>query len=225
MEKDFYKKLTASYQKEMMQSLKELVAIDSTYDETTVDQNNPFGKGVSKALKYIEEMAKKDGFIVNNYDNYLVEILTNDLEKNVTIMAHTDIVPVGTGWPQSPFELVEKNGTLYARGVADDKGPLMAAYYGLKALRDNNLLGNYQVRFLVGGNEERGSACMEHYFKTLKKEQPTYGFSPDSSFPLIFAEKGIFNFEASANVTTRGLVSIHGGVASNSVIEKFKVRF
>ena len=95
MEKDFYKKLTASYQKEMMQSLKELIAIDSTYDEETVDANNPFGKGVSAALKYIEEMARRDGFIVNNYDNYLVEILTNDLEKNVTIMAHTDIVPVG----------------------------------------------------------------------------------------------------------------------------------
>ena len=223
MERDFYKKLTAPYQKEMMQSLKELVAIDSTYDESTVDEQNPFGKGVSRALKYIEEMAKKDGFIVNNYDNYLVEILTNDLEKNVTIMAHTDIVPVGTGWPQSPFELVEKDGTLYARGVADDKGPLMAAYYGLKALRDNNLLGHYQVRFLVGGNEERGSACMEHYFKTLKKKQPTFGFSPDSAYPLTYAEKGIIGFVVKKNIDLPQVKHIKGGVASNSVIEKCEV--
>ena len=223
MEKDFYKKLTASYQKEMMQSLKELIAIDSTYDEETVDANNPFGKGVSAALKYIEEMAKRDGFIVNNYDNYLVEILTNDLEKNVTIMAHTDIVPVGTGWPQSPFELLEKDGTLYARGVADDKGPLMAAYYGLKALRDNNLLGNYQVRFLVGGNEERGSACMEHYFKTLKKKQPTFGFSPDSAYPLTYSEKGIIGFVVKKDINLPQVKYIKGGVASNSVIEKCEV--
>ena len=106
MAKDsFYQKLVKPYQEEMMKSLKELIAIDSTYDESTVDKDNPFGKGVSKALNYIAEMAKKDGFIVNNYDNYLVEILTNELESNITIMAHTDIVPVGTGWPQDPFTM------------------------------------------------------------------------------------------------------------------------
>ena len=169
MEKEFYKKLTASYEAEMMENLKKFIAIDSTYDESTVDEDNPFGKGVSKALQFIAELARKDGFIVNNYGNYIVEILTNELDKNITIMAHADIVPVGTGWPQDPFTILEKDGFLYARGVADDKGPLLSCYYGLKALRDNNLLGNYQVRFLVGGNEERGSACMEHYFHTLKK--------------------------------------------------------
>lgn len=219
----FYQDLTKPYQEEMMQSLKELVAIDSTYDENTRDAQNPFGKGVSKALQYIADLAKKDGFIVNNYDNYVVEILTNELEPNITIMAHTDIVPIGTGWPQDPFTILEKGDTLYARGVADDKGPLMAAYYGLKALRDHNLLGNYQVRFLVGGNEERGSLCMEHYFHTLKKKQPTYGFSPDSSYPLTYAEKGIIGFTVKANVNLPKVISIKGGVASNSVIEKCDV--
>ena len=224
MAKDnFYQNLVKPYQKEMMKSLKELIAIDSTYDESTKDKENPFGKGVSKALQYIADMAKKDGFIVNNYDNYVVEILTNELEPNVTIMAHTDIVPVGTGWPQSPFEMVEKDGTLYARGVADDKGPLMSCYYGLKALRDNNLLGNYQVRFLVGGNEERGSLCMEHYFQTLKKKQPTYGFSPDSAYPLTYAEKGIIGFVVRGKINLPQVISIEGGVASNSVIEKCEV--
>ena len=223
MEKDFYKKLTKPYEEEMMKSLKELIAIDSTYDETTVDNENPFGKGVSKALQYIADLAKKDGFIVNNYDNYVVEILTNELDKNITIMAHADIVPVGTGWPQSPFELLEKDGVLYARGVADDKGPLLSCYYGLKALKDNGLLGNYQVRFLVGGNEERGSACMEHYFQTLKKKQPTYGFSPDSAYPLTYAEKGIIGFKVKKNISFPEVKSIKGGVASNSVIEKCEV--
>ena len=223
MEKDFYKKLTASYEAEMMENLKDFIAIDSTYDESTVDENNPFGKGVSKALEFIANLARKDGFIVNNYDNYLVEILTNELDKNITIMAHADIVPVGTGWPQDPLQMVEKDGFLYARGVADDKGPLLSCYYGLKALRDKGLLGNYQVRFLVGGNEERGSACMEHYFKTLKKKQPTYGFSPDSAYPLTYAEKGIIGFTVKKNVKFPEIKYIKGGVASNAVIEKCEV--
>ena len=219
----FYQDLVKPYQEEMMKSLKELIAIDSVYDETTIDKNNPFGKGVSQALQYVEKLAKKDGFIVHNYDNMVVEILTNDLEKNVTIMAHADVVPTGTGWPQDPFTLTEIGDTLYARGVADDKGPLLSAYYGLKALRDNNLLGNYQVRFLVGGNEERGSQCMEHYFQTLKKKQPTYGFSPDSAFPLTYAEKGIGGFVVKKEIIFPEVKSIKGGVASNSVIEKCEV--
>ena len=219
----FYQELVKPYQEEMMKTLKEFIAIDSVYDENTRDEANPFGKGVSKALQYIENLAKKDGFIVKNYDNMVVEILTNELEPNVTIMAHADVVPTGTGWPQDPFELTEEGDFLYARGVADDKGPLLSCYYGLKALRDNNLLGNYQVRFLVGGNEERGSACMEHYFQTLKKKQPTYGFSPDSAYPLTYAEKGIIGFIVRKDIDLPEVISIKGGVASNSVIEKCEV--
>ena len=219
----FYQDLVKPYEEEMMKSLKEFIAIDSVYDEETKDEANPFGKGVSKALQFIENLAKKDGFIVKNYDNMVVEILTNELEPNVTVMAHADVVPTGTGWPQDPFELTENGDFLYARGVADDKGPLLSCYYGLKALRDNNLLGNYQVRFLVGGNEERGSACMEHYFHTLKKKQPTYGFSPDSAYPLTYAEKGIIGFIVGKDIDLPEVVSIKGGVASNSVIEKCEV--
>ena len=219
-----YQELVKPYQEEMMKSLKEFIAIDSVYDEKTVSKENPFGQGVTNALKYIENLARKDGFIVKNYDNMVVEILTNELEPNVTIMAHADVVPTGTGWPQDPFELTEKGDFLYARGVADDKGPLLSAYYGLKALRDNNLLGNYQVRFLVGGNEERGSACMEHYFHTLKKKQPTYGFSPDSAYPLTYAEKGIGGFVVRKTINLPQVISMKGGVASNSVIEKCEVK-
>ena len=135
--KDFYQELVKPYQAQLMQSLKEFVAIDSVYDESTVDAQNPFGKGVSKALQCIENLARKDGFIVTNYDNKIVEILTNNEEKNIAILAHADVVPVGTGWPQDPFTVLEKDGTVYGRGVADDKGPLLSAYYGLKALRDN----------------------------------------------------------------------------------------
>ena len=222
MEK-FYQELTKPYQNELMKSLKEFIAIDSVYDESTVNQENPFGKGVSEALKYMENLAKKDGFIVNNYDNMVVEILTNELEPNVTIMAHADVVPVGTGWPQDPFTLTEDGDYLYARGVADDKGPALVAYYALKALRDQHLLGKYQVRLLIGGNDERGSACMEHYFKTLKKKQPTYGFSPDSAYPLTYAEKGIGGFLVKKDIAFPEVISMKGGVASNSVIEKCEV--
>ena len=218
-----YREITQNYDEQIMKTLKEFVSINSVLDESTADEENPFGKGVSKALQYIAEVGRRDGFRVTNYKNMVVEMLVGNGPKNITIMAHADVVPAGTGWNQDPFEVVEKDGVLYGRGVADDKGPLLSCYYGLKALMDNNLLGNYTVRFLVGGNEESGSLGMEYYFQTLKKEQPTLGFSPDSDYPLIFAEKGIIGFEVKNKWQIKGVKSIHGGVAHNAVIERCEV--
>ena len=226
MKKTEYDKLTAKYQKELLKSLSEFVAIDSVYDESTKDEENPFGKGVTNALNYITELAKKDGFEVTNYDNMVVEILCGEGDKNLTILAHADVVPAGvTGWENDPFKVTEKKDVLYGRGVADDKGPLLATYYAMKALRDNGDIQGYRIKFIAGGNEESGSLCVEHYYKDLKKEQPTLGFSPDSDFPLIFAEKGIINFETSTKLDIPGLISIEGGFASNAVIEKCDVQF
>jgi len=220
MKKTFYDKLTRKYQKPLMLNLKKFININSTYDETTANKENPFGVGVSNALEFIADLAMKDGFTVHNYDNMIVEILYGKGDKNLTIMAHADVVPAGTGWKHDPFTLVERRGVLGGRGVADDKGPLLASYYALKALRDNGLLGGYEIRFLVGGNEESGSRGVEHYFQDLKKPEPTLGFSPDSDFPLIFAEKGILNFEVKKDILLNKIKSIKGGVASNAVIER-----
>ena len=63
---------------------------------------------------------------------------------------------------------------------------------------------------------------MEHYFHTLKKKQPTYGFSPDSAYPLTYAEKGIIGFVVRKDIESP-IISMKGGVASNSVIEKCEV--
>lgn len=220
-----YKTLTLPYKEEMIKNIKAFCAIDSTFDPSSIDKTNPFGKGVSKALNFIYELAKKDGFEVHNYDNMLVEILVGKGEKNITILAHADVVPAGEGWDQDPFVVKDDGKELYGRGVADDKGPCLSCYYALKALKDNNLLGDYQVRFLVGGNEETGSKGVYHYFHELNKKAPTLGFSPDSSFPIIYAEKGIFGFKIRKKLDIPGLISLKGGEAGNAVISHCRVRF
>ena len=219
-----YRKITRVYEEKLLETLANFVAINSVYDEDTASEKDPFGKGVSKALNFICELAKKDGFKATNYDNKVVEILCGDGNKNITIMAHADVVPAASGWDQNPFSMVDHGDIITGRGVADDKGPLLAAYYAMKAVRDNHLLGNYQIRFLVGGNEESGSLGIEHYFHTLNKKQPDLGFSPDANYPLIFAEKGIINFKVKKEIKIDGLISLNGGVASNSVIEECTIK-
>lgn len=218
-----YETITLSTHDDLLNNLSEFVAINSVLDESTVSKENPFGEGVSKALDFIATLAKKDGFEVKNYANKVVEITCGE-GKNITILAHADVVPAGVGWDQDPFKMVDRGETLTGRGVADDKGPLLAAYYAMKAVRDNHLLGNYQIRFIVGGNEETGSKGVEYYFKVLKKPQPDFGFSPDAEYPLIFAEKGIINFEVKSKVRIKHVDYIKGGEASNAVIDKCEVK-
>jgi succinyl-diaminopimelate desuccinylase len=108
---------------------------------------------------------------------------------------------------------------MYGRGTSDDKGPGMAAYIALKALRDGGLIQGYSVKLVIGGNEEKGSNCLHYYFHTLKKPYPKAGFTPDGNFPLIYGEKGITNYELSGLVKLPLLQSIEAGTAHNAVID------
>lgn len=181
-------KLAEKYYDLAIDSLKKWIQIDSTFDESTVTELAPFGKGVQKALEYIASLAEKDGFNVDRCDGYCTEISYGE-GPLIAIYAHCDVVPVSGKWKFPPFSATIEDDIMYGRGTSDDKGPAIASYYALKLLRDNNLINGYKVTLVIGGNEECGSRCLEHYFHSLHKPYPSYGFTPDGDFPLIYGEK------------------------------------
>ena len=219
MEKDKISEIIESYKQEMIDNLANFVCINSIYDENSSDKYNPFGKGVSKALNYIEELALKDGFEVTNYDNYCVEITYGEGEI-LDILAHCDVVEVSNNWIFDPFSKLYDDKYIYGRGTQDDKGPLLASYYALKAIKDNNITCNKKIRFIVGGNEESGSKCLEYYYKVLHKEYPKLGFTPDADFPLINGEKGITRIKVVCEGINSDIKEISGGRALNIVMDE-----
>ncbi len=206
----------------MLDALKRFLIIPSVYEESD-DKTKPFGKSVDDALKFVGELGERYGFDVDYCDGYATELTIGEGDKLIGIFAHADVVPATGKWSNDPFTPIIKKNKLYARGSSDDKGPLIAAFFAVKALRDNGLLRDYRVRIVVGGDEERGSKCLIHYFDDLKKEAPTYGFTPDSDFPLIYGEKGITDFYTSLDVNLGKIKSIRGGVATNATCDKVKV--
>ena len=206
----------------MLDALKRFLIIPSVYEKSD-DKTKPFGKNVDDALKFVGELGERYGFDVDYCDGYATELTIGEGDKLIGIFAHADVVPATGKWTSDPFTPIIKKNKLYARGSSDDKGPLIAALFAVKALRDNGLLRDYRVRIVVGGDEERGSKCLIHYFDDLKKESPTYGFTPDSDFPLIYGEKGITDFYTSLDVNLGKIKSIKGGVATNATCDKVKV--
>lgn len=176
-----------NHKEEMLQDLSELVRIESTKGEAL--PGKPFGEGPARALAAAEEMMKKYGMLTKNYDNYVVAGDLSQQEKGLDILAHLDIVPVTPDWTATkPFDPIVKDGKIYGRGTADDKGPAIAALYAMRAIKELGIPLQKNVRLILGADEECGSSDLKHYY-SIENEAPM-SFTPDADFPVINLEKG-----------------------------------
>lgn len=215
---------------EMLQTLKELIAIPSVEAEAQGDM--PFGKNVQDALEFMLDRAKQDGFETKNVDNYGGHIdfggktvneegcITGAGSQMLGILGHLDVVPEGSGWDHEPFGGEIVDGKMYGRGTIDDKGPVIAAYYAMKAIKESGLMPQKKVRLIIGLDEETGWVGMDHYFK--KEPFPDLGFTPDADFPAIHGEMGILVFELAKKLRKteqNGIIlrRMSGGNAPNMV--------
>lgn len=205
---------------EILKDLAGWIQINSVYDETTIADGKPFGQGVSDAFDYILELAKRDGFESLNDEGYACHIDYGQGDQTMGILGHVDVVPQGDDWTYDPFSAKIVDGFMHGRGTQDDKGPMLAAYYGMKIIKDLGLPVNKKIRMILGGNEESGWACVDHYFKKYPK--PDFGFTPDGEFPLVYAEKQILNYEYTGEYECDFIESIHAGTVANSVPDRAK---
>lgn len=211
----------------MLQTLCECIAIKSVGGEP--QEGMPFGKGVAEALEFILTKGKELGFEAVNVDGYAgyveycPENCTNDSEM-IGVLGHVDVVPAGDGWKTEPFKGVIADGKIIGRGALDDKGPVIAALYAMKAVKDSGVELKRRIRLIVGTDEETGSTDMERYKKT--EELPVYAFTPDAMFPVVNSEKSMVvfmiskRFSDSSGAEKCSLVSASGGLAVNQVPDK-----
>lgn len=177
---------------DLLKDTQALLKIKSVLDEENTTDEAPLGKGVKEALDFMLHLGEKDGFTTKNVDNIAGHLEMGQGDELLGILCHVDVVPEGDGWSSDPFAAEIRDGRIFARGAIDDKGPTMAAYYAMKVVKELGLPLNKRVRMIIGTDEESQWRCVERYFET--EEMPTLGFAPDADFPIINAEKGIWDF-------------------------------
>ena len=203
---------------DMIKATQELVRIKSVAGEAK--EGMPFGEGPSNALSYCLELCQQLGFKTVNMDNYIGYAEYGEGEEYVAVLGHVDVVPAGDGWTYGPYSGEIKDDKIYGRGTMDDKGPIIASIYGLKAIKDLNLKVSKKIRLIFGTNEESGSGEeLQYYFKTEKI--PVSGFTPDAEYPIINGEKGLTVFDLVQNLNNNETEStikyIKGGQKANMV--------
>jgi succinyl-diaminopimelate desuccinylase len=178
---------------DLLKDAQELLKIKSVLDEENTTPEAPLGEGVKEALDFLLQLGEKDGFTAKNVGNLAGHLEFGQGEEIVGILCHVDVVPEGDGWISDPFGAEIRDGKIFARGAIDDKGPTMAAYYAMKIVKELGLPLNKRVRMIIGTDEESNWRCVDHYFE--HEEMPAMGFAPDADFPIIYAEKGIADYD------------------------------
>lgn len=214
---NFNKELEA-LESELIASLQELIRIKSVGEDGGA---HPFGDGPHECLVACLALGEKLGFRTASVDDMAGYVEYGEGEEMIAVLGHVDVVPEGDGWNYPPYGAVIDNGRMYGRGTVDDKGPTVAAFYALKAIKDAGVPFSRRIRIIFGLDEEKGSRCIKHYV-AKGEELPVMGFTPDGFYPIINGEKGIvtvtFAKKLSADAKRR-IASFSAGIASNVVPE------
>ncbi len=224
MYKEKIERYMDAHRQEFLDDICELCRINS--EKLPAEEGMPYGPGAAECLDTALDMAESYGFETQDYDGYVGCVdFDSTLPKQLDILAHLDVVPAGEGWTVTePFAPVEKDGKLYGRGTADDKGPAVAALYAMRCVRELGIPLKKNVRLILGTDEECGSSDIRHYY-SMEQEAPMT-FSPDGQYPVVNVEKGRLpgHFTASfapSDALPR-LVWVKAGVKTNVVPGKAK---
>lgn len=179
----------------------------------------PFGRNVRDCLDYVLNTANGWGLRTYNDDGYAGHVdLVGSGDKVVGVLGHLDVVPANPAeWKYPPYAAEIHDGKLYARGAMDDKGPMIACLYAVKALKEAGFVPSKTVRLIFGCDEETDMGCVKHYFTTMPR--PDVAFSPDGDFPVINREKGIYHFNVHFGKLPQG-VTVTAGDRANVVPSK-----
>ncbi|MBQ9015147.1 MAG: dipeptidase PepV [Firmicutes bacterium] len=210
------------YRTEMVSSLSALISIPSIAVRTKGP--DPFGAPVQQAYEAMLRMGADAGFRTFDADHFGGHIDFEGAGEGIFgIVGHLDVVPEGDGWDFDPYGGEVIDGFVCGRGTMDDKGPVIAAFYAMKALRDCGFIPKKTVRMILGLDEETEWEGMRHYL-AFAEDTPDSGFTPDADFPVIHGEMGILVFDIArkfGRTQNKGLQlrSVRGGTAANSVAD------
>jgi acetylornithine deacetylase/succinyl-diaminopimelate desuccinylase-like protein len=147
--------------------------------------------------------------------------------QTVLVYCHYDVQPadMADGWDTQPFEPVERDGKIYARGAVDSKSHVMAQLKAAESLLAADSKSPVNIKILFEGEEESSSANLTTFVaenrELLKADVCVIsdGSMPDREQPSMgYSLRGIVAIELEISGPRQDLHSGHyGGTVHNPI--------
>lgn len=129
------------------------------------------GEGENRKARFLEKLAQELGLSHIQWHNApdelapegfrpnLVIRVPGKTDKRLWIITHMDVVPEGDRslWQTDPFKAVIKENRIYGRGSNDNGQELIASLYAAAAMKECNILPEYETYLCFVADEELGS--------------------------------------------------------------------
>jgi acetylornithine deacetylase/succinyl-diaminopimelate desuccinylase-like protein len=129
------------------------------------------GEHMEETAEMVASILEKTGFQTKIHPTSGVSVVTGEIDvgakRTLLFYDHFDVQPAEPFelWESPPFEPTIRDGRLYARGVADNKGDFVSRVSAIKSYLDNGIDMPVNLRFVVEGEEEISSPNLPDFIK------------------------------------------------------------
>ncbi len=176
-------------------------------------------EGIEQCARLVAKMLKKSGIKseilrLKGVAPLVYGEIKSKKNPNKTILFynHYDVQPAEPFdlWDDPPFSGVVKGNKIFGRGSADDKGELVTRIKAVDAFLQQTGDVPCNVKFVIEGEEEIGSAHVEQYLKKYRKKFACdgviweFGYVDAKNRPIIgLGMKGLLYIELTAKESVR----------------------
>jgi acetylornithine deacetylase/succinyl-diaminopimelate desuccinylase-like protein len=215
------------HRERLLEELKEFIRIPSI--STDPEHKQDVQRAAEFAAAKLRDAGMENIEIIQTERHPLVYADWLHAEGRPTVLCygHFDVQPADPLelWETPPFEPSIRNGNLYARGSADDKGQMYMHIKAIEALRAVNGTLPVNIKFLLEGEEEVGGVSVAQYVaENPAKLKADVALVSDTSMyeagmpTLDIGLRGLIYMEIESQGPARDLHSgVYGGAAPNAV--------
>jgi acetylornithine deacetylase/succinyl-diaminopimelate desuccinylase-like protein len=217
----------AAYTPQALETLTRFCRIES------VSTDPAYKAGIEEAAQFVAAQLRDAGFPVVDIEQtgghpaVVAEWCEASGAPTVLIYGHYDVQPPDPidAWTSPPFAPTIRNDRLYARGVSDDKGPLLIPIVVIKAFYALQGKLPLNIKVIIEGEEESGSPHLSATVARLKDRLAcdlvvsADGAMWRADIPSVtVASRGLIALEVNVMGATKDLHSgRHGGSAPNPI--------
>ena len=138
------------------------------------------GEGIEKCARLVRGMLERCGIPAEilRLGDGVAPVVYGEVcskanpEKTILFYNHYDVQPAGRPelWDDPPFSGVVKDGSVFGRGAADDKGELVTRVWAVKSFLEETGDVPCNVKFVIEGEEEIGSEHVGAYLSRYQKK-------------------------------------------------------